>query len=78
MKTKNPFKANKWEICFKLINSFLAGALVFIGAFTDGTITNAGLTASVGASIVAFITQFKDYWSSQESEYKRKFFDFIP
>ena len=75
---KNPFKNNKWEICYRLINSFLAGALVFVGAFSDGTITASGVTISLVASLIVFITQFKDYWSSQEGEYKCKLFNFIP
>lgn len=66
------FKKNRDEILYKFVNSFLAGLLVFIGAFSDGVITKAGIVLSVSASLTVFITQFKEYWATQENEYKSK------
>jgi len=35
MKKKTTFKENRDEILYKVINSLLAGVLVFLGAFTE-------------------------------------------
>jgi hypothetical protein len=53
------------EIIYNLINSGIAGALVFAGALASGQITKAGLIAALGASIVVFLTKFKEYWAKQ-------------
>jgi hypothetical protein len=68
------FKENKDEIIFHLINSMIAGALVFLGSLvgTGGEITYTGLLASIFISLLTIVTKFKDYWSSQEGEYTRK------
>jgi len=74
---KNIFEENKNEIIWNLINSVLAGGLVFVGAFADGNITRIELIISAAASLIVLITKFKDYWTSQESEYSKKVFKFL-
>lgn len=55
---------------WNVVNSLLAGALVFLGALTDGGITwQSAITAVVAAGIVA-IVQFKSYWETEEPQYK--------
>lgn len=75
----NPFEQNKNEIAYNVINSLLAGALVFTGALTSGEITLGGVSAAVITSLILIITKFKEYWSTQEEEYCRKqgFFNLI-
>lgn len=68
----NPFKKNKYEIMYKLINSFLAGALVFLGALTDGGVDEKTIFISLVAACVIAVGQFKDYFSGQEKEYSSK------
>lgn len=69
---KSAFIKNRDEILYKLINSFLGGALVFLGAFSSGDITREGLVISVVAFLSILVTQFKDYWATQEKEYKAR------
>lgn len=69
---KNVIKSNLPEIFYHAVNSFLAGALVFVGAFTTGSITQESVVIAVGASAVIALTKFYDYWKSQEKEYNRK------
>lgn len=69
------------EIIWNLVNSFLAGGLVFLGSLTSGEITKNGLCfAGLTAAIVA-ITKFKDYWIKEEDEYsncnKNRVFNFV-
>lgn len=80
-KKKTIFQKNKEEIFYHIINSALAGALVFIGSLTNG-LTLEGFFAGMIASLVVAISKFKSYWSTQEKEYKRNlkslsFFNFI-
>ena len=70
-KKVNPFKKNKYEIFYKLINAAIAGALVFLGAITDGGFNNKTIVVSLIVSLIVIITQFRDYWASQESEYSK-------
>jgi len=65
------------EILYNIINSLLAGALVFLGSFSDGDITAKGVGLAITASLIVAITKFKDYWSTQENEYVRKLGAFV-
>ncbi len=72
MKNKKGFKQNKEEIIYKIIDSFLAGGLVFLGALSTGNINPTSIFLSfITAGIVA-LTKFKDYWQTQEKEYLYK------
>lgn len=53
---------NKKEIKYHLINSALAGGLVLAGALAGGELTAQGLIAAFGASLVVFLTKFKEAW----------------
>jgi hypothetical protein len=57
------------EIKWNIVNSLLAGALVFVGAFSDGNVTRTGIAIAISASLLVAITQFKKYWESEEDEY---------
>lgn len=71
------FRNNSDEIGWNLINAALAGLLVFLGAFASGNISlQACATAAVAALIVA-VTKFRDYWSTQQSEFRFNLFNFI-
>jgi len=50
----------KETIKWKLINSGIAGALVFCGAFADGILTQQELLASLGGAMIVFLTKFRD------------------
>jgi hypothetical protein len=69
-KKKNPFKLNKHEIIWNIINSLIAGALVFGGSFVTGKLTLEGIMAGGAAAIIAAVIKFQKYWQSQEGEYK--------
>jgi hypothetical protein len=77
MADENSLKKNKNEIIWNLINSGLAGSLVFLGAFLNGGFTWKGIIAALIASGIIAVTKFKDYWSKEESEYTTKLFSFI-
>lgn len=71
-------RSQRGEVFYHIINSLLAGALVFIGAFSDGTITLTEVLISGGAALAVAIAKFKEYWGTQEDEYKRSlYFNFI-
>ena len=62
-------KSNKKEIIWNIINSLLAGGLVFIGAFSDGEITKTGIITAISAAGIVALNLFKDYWSKEKKEY---------
>jgi len=79
---KSAFKSNKDEIKYNIINSLLAGALVFLGAFTTSgfKISAESLALAIATASIIALTKFKDYWATQEGEYKNsttKLFHFI-
>lgn len=59
-----------------ILNCIITGALVFLGAFTDGSITRIEMIASLGAAGIAALTQFKDFLSEDEED-KYRVFNFI-
>lgn len=74
---KTPFKDNKNEIKYNLINCGLSSGLVFLGGLSTGEITAQliGISAITGGII--FLTKFKNYWSGEKKEYSNKIFNFI-
>jgi len=74
---KTPLKDNRNEIIYNLINSGIAGALVFAGSLAAGSITLQGICAAVGASLVVALTKFREYWASEKKEYITSIFNFI-
>lgn len=77
---KTKFGKNREEILYHLINAGIAGALVFVGAFSSGGITRQGFVLGLVTSIIVVISKFKTYWDSQEAEYKTPIgvFNFVP
>lgn len=61
MKKKN----KKNEIMWNVVNSCLAGGLVFIGSLTSGQITKDGIIAAFLAGAVVALTKFKDFWTGK-------------
>jgi len=58
------------KIFWNIINSILAGGLVFLGSLTSGDITVQGLIGGMIASGIVAITKFRDYWQTVENEIK--------
>lgn len=58
------------EIKWNIVNSLLAGSLVFLGSLSDGEITYKGICFALITAGVVAINKFKDYWSQEEIEYK--------
>lgn len=77
MKSKHPFKENKNEIFYNLINAALAGALVLLGSFTSGEITHEAMTFAIIASGIVMISQFKNYWDGEKGSFTTHIFSFI-
>lgn len=77
MAKKSTFKKNKEEIIYNLINSALAGILVFLGSLSSGEITWQGIGFSIIASLIVIITKLKNYWEKEKNEYTTKLFNFI-
>jgi len=65
--------SNKKEIFYNLVNSALAGGLVFLGSLTAGNVSIEGICAAVGAAGIVAITKFSEYWKSEKKEYSRLF-----
>lgn len=74
---KRKKQGNGKEIMWNVVNSLLAGALVFLGSISDGTFTLQGLAWSATTSLAIAIMKFKQYWESEEKEYKSKMFSFV-
>ena len=70
-------KKNKDEIIWNLINSGLAGLLVFLGSLSNGVLSWKGLIFAVIAAGIVATTKFSDYWKSEQKEYTRKVFCFV-
>ena len=70
-------KTQKPEIIWNIVNSLLAGGLVFLGACSSGSITLRGVIAALVAAGIVAITKFKDYWAKEQGEYSSKLFTFI-
>lgn len=68
----NKFKMNKDEILYNIINSAIAGSLVFLGSVADGSIGNKGIAAAVGIAGLVAITKFQAYWKDEKQEYTKK------
>ena len=65
-----------------LINSLIAGGLVFLGAFASGYITLTGVIAAGSASGIVFLTKMQDFFKTasrikRKKGVKRLLFDFI-
>lgn len=71
------FKSNADEIGWNIINSALAGVLVFLGAIASGNFTFQAFAVSLVAALIVVVTKFRDYWSTQESEFRRNMFNFL-
>jgi hypothetical protein len=64
---------NKREILYNVINSALAGSLVFLGGMMNsGDITWKVAATALMASAVVGVTKFQTYWSREEQEYTGK------
>ena len=74
---ENPFDKNKNEIFYNLINSALAGGMVFLGTLADGHITLPEVLASMGAAGVIALIKFRDYWNGEKKEYSSKLFSWV-
>ena len=72
-----PFKDNKNEIKYNLINCGLSSGLVFLGGVSTGEITMQVLSVSLIAGLIVFFTKFKNYWVGERKEYSNKIFNFI-
>jgi hypothetical protein len=70
-------KKQKSEVVWNIVNSLLAGGLVFLGGLLNGGITKELLCASAVAAGIIVITKFSDYWKEEESEYTKMLAKFI-
>lgn len=65
-------KQNKDEIVWNIINSLIAGLLVFLGGIAGAgyQFSFQGFAVAVATALVVAFTKFKDYWATQEWEYR--------
>lgn len=62
-------KSQRREIVWNVVNSLLAGALVMLGACSSGNFSGEALLLAFFAAAIVAVSQFKDYWKKEESEY---------
>jgi len=67
----------KEEILYNLINSLIAGSLVFVGSLSTGTITWQGVGLAGAASLVVALTKFQTFWASIGRKGNVKIFNFV-
>jgi len=70
-------KQKMCEIKWNLINSALAGGLVFLGTLADGEITIHGACLSLLAGLAVAVSKFKDFWEDKKPSYAKCLFNFI-
>lgn len=70
-------RENKRELLWNVTNSLLAAALVLLGNFAGGQITEQGFIYAVIAAGIVFITQMKEWVQEEKSEYCSKLFKFF-
>lgn len=65
-------KQNKDEIIWNIINSLIAGALVFFGSVAGAgfKFSLEGLGIAVATALIIAFSKFKEYWATQEGEYR--------
>lgn len=68
---------NRKEIFWNIINSLLAGSLVFLGSLSSGNLTFNGVFFGIITSLAVALTRFKKYWDKEEKEYCKLLFNFI-
>lgn len=71
-KSKNKKLFQTREILWNIINAGLCGALVLLGALTKGGISAESFCIALVTALIVAITQFKEYWASEEKEYRSK------
>jgi len=59
--TQSPFQKNKYEIMYNLINCFIAGALVFLGSLSSGSLTKTSILFTIVAFALTFLVKFQKY-----------------
>lgn len=72
----NVIKENVNEIIWNVVNSVLAGSLVFLGSVANGNISYEGVLTSIASGAVIAAIKFRQYWKDEKSEYT-KIFSFI-
>jgi hypothetical protein len=65
------------ETAYNLVNSLLAGGLVFLGSLSSGNITFNGICLALIASGIVALSKFKDFWTKKGKIYKLSVFNFI-
>lgn len=70
------------EIIWNIVNSLLAGALVFLGGCAAGDLDWQVAAAAGVAALVVAVSKFSEYWKKEEAEYQdkisQKIFSFAP
>jgi len=67
----------KKEIFYNIINSGIAGLLVFLGAALNGGIDLKAILSGFIAGLIAAAVKFKDYWDGEKTEYSTKLINFV-
>jgi hypothetical protein len=75
--SKRKSNSQKKEIIWNVINSLLAGTLVLLGALSTGNISMESMCLATITALIVAISQFKDYWTKEQKEYRNKAFMFI-
>jgi len=75
---KQTQKQHRQLLFMKFVNSLLAGGLVLFGACSNGPLTWEAIGLAAGASILAVITQFKEYVNQEITQHSSiKLFTFV-
>jgi hypothetical protein len=70
-------EGQKKEIFYNLINSGIAGLLVFLGACLNGGIDLKAILLAFITGLIAAAVKFKDYWDGEKTEYSTRLINFI-
>lgn len=65
-------KQRKNTIKYNIINSLIAGGLVFFGMISDGSISWQGIVVAAVAAGAVALKNFQDYWHERGKRYVPK------
>ena len=65
------------QITWNIVNSLLAGSLVFLGTCLDGELTSRGVVAALMVGLIVAITKFKEFWGLAGKQTSERIFNFL-
>jgi len=73
----NPFKKNKYEILYEVVNALIAGLIAFLNPLLTSEITMKSIGVSTIIALGIFLYRLQIYFQKEKREYQMKLFNII-